>query len=189
VLHARIAETLESQFVEIAENQPELLARHYTEAGLIEKAAHLWGNAGRRSLTRSALVEGIDQITRALAQIDSLPATAALRREQINLQVALIAPFYHVKGAAAPETKAAADRARLSDWRVSRRPAATFLCTLRLLGRKPRSVQWSHCPRACDAVPGACREAPVRSAAHGRAPPHGCFLDASRRFRESARAL
>ena len=42
-LHARIAETLESQFAEVAENQPELLARHCTEAGLIEKAARLWG--------------------------------------------------------------------------------------------------------------------------------------------------
>ena len=49
-LHARIAETLESQFAEIAENQPELLARHCTEAGLIEKAASLWGKAGQRSL-------------------------------------------------------------------------------------------------------------------------------------------
>ncbi len=112
-LHARIAETLESSFSDIAENQPELLARHCTEAGLIEKAARLWGKAGQRSLARSALVEGIDQLTRALAQIASLPATPALRREQINLQVALIAPLYHVKGAAAPETKAAADRARL----------------------------------------------------------------------------
>ena len=56
-LHARIAETLESQFAEIAENQPELLARHCTEAGLIEKAAGLWGKAGQRSLERSALVE------------------------------------------------------------------------------------------------------------------------------------
>ena len=53
-LHARIAETLESQFAEIAENQPELLARHCTEAGLIEKAAGLWGKAGQRSLDRSA---------------------------------------------------------------------------------------------------------------------------------------
>ena len=49
-LHARIAETLESQFAEIAENQPEVLARHCTEAGLIEKAAGLWGKAGQRSL-------------------------------------------------------------------------------------------------------------------------------------------
>ena len=58
-LHARIAETLESQFAEIAESQPELLARHCTEAGLIERAALLWGKAGQRSLARSALIEGV----------------------------------------------------------------------------------------------------------------------------------
>ena len=73
-LHARIAETLESQFTEIAENQPELLARHCTEAGLIEKAALLWGKAGQRSLERSALVEAVEQLTRALGQIATLPA-------------------------------------------------------------------------------------------------------------------
>ena len=106
-LHARIAETLESQFAEIAENQPELLARHCTEAGLIEKAARLWGKAGQRSLERSALVEAVEQLTRALDQIATLPATPALRREQIKLQVALITPLIHVKGYAAPETKAA----------------------------------------------------------------------------------
>ena len=49
-LHARIAETLESEFINIAESQPELVARHCTEAGLIEKAARLWGKAGQRSL-------------------------------------------------------------------------------------------------------------------------------------------
>ena len=77
-LHARIAETLESQFADIAENQPEVLARHCTEAGLIEKAAGLWGKAGQRSLARSALVEAVEQFTRALAQIATLPATPAL---------------------------------------------------------------------------------------------------------------
>ena len=87
-LHARIAETLESQFAEIAENQPELLARHCTEAGLIEKAAGLWGKAGQRSLARSALVEGAEQLKRALDQIATLPATPALRREEIKLEVA-----------------------------------------------------------------------------------------------------
>src|SRR5215471_15816639 len=45
-LHARIAETLERQFLEISENQPELLACHWTEAEQIEKAAALWGKAG-----------------------------------------------------------------------------------------------------------------------------------------------
>ena len=112
-LHARIAETLERQFAEIGESQPELLARHCTEAGLIEKAALLWGKAGRRSLERSALVEGTEQLTRALDQIATLPATPALRREQTKLQVALVNPLYHVKGYAAPETKAAVERARL----------------------------------------------------------------------------
>ena len=112
-LHARIAEALESQFADIAQSQPELLARHCTEAGQIEKAAGLWGNAGQRSLERSALVEAAEQLTRALAQIAVLPATPALRREQIKLQVTLIAPLIDVKGFAAPETKAAAERARL----------------------------------------------------------------------------
>jgi class 3 adenylate cyclase/predicted ATPase len=112
-LHARIAETLETQFAAIAENRPELLARHCTEAGLIEKAAGLWGKAGQQSLARSALVEAAAQLTRALDQIAALPATPALRREQIKLQVVLITPLIHVKGYAAPETKAAAERARL----------------------------------------------------------------------------
>jgi class 3 adenylate cyclase/predicted ATPase len=87
-LHARIAETLETQFAEIAESQPELLARHCTEAGLIEKAAGLWGKAGQRSLTRSALVEGGEQLKRALDQIATTPVTPALRREEIKLEVA-----------------------------------------------------------------------------------------------------
>ena len=112
-LHARIAQTLEGQFAEIAESQPELLARHCTEAGQIEKAAGLWGKAGQRSLERSALVEAVAQLTRALDQIAALPGTPALRREQINLQVALVTPLLHVKGYAAPETKTAAERARL----------------------------------------------------------------------------
>jgi predicted ATPase len=112
-LHARIAATLENDFPEIAENQPEVLARHCTEANLIEKAAGLWARAGQRSLARSALVEAVEQLTRALDQITTLPATPALRREQIKLQVALITPLLHAKGFAAPATKAAVERARL----------------------------------------------------------------------------
>jgi class 3 adenylate cyclase/predicted ATPase len=112
-LHARIAETLESQFPEISEKQPELLARHCTEAGQIEKAAALWGKAGLRSAQRSALVEASEQLRRALDQIATLTATPALRREEIKLQVALITPFLHVSGYAAPETRAAVERARL----------------------------------------------------------------------------
>jgi class 3 adenylate cyclase/predicted ATPase len=112
-LHARIAEAIESQFGEIAESQPELLARHCTEAGLVEKAAGLWGKAGQRSLARSALVEAVAQLTRALEQIAALAGTTTLRREQIKLQVALTNALMHTKGYAAPEPKAAIEQARL----------------------------------------------------------------------------
>ena len=87
-LHARIAEILEGRFADIAETQPELLARHCTEAGLIEKAAVLWGIAGQRSLARAAPLEGAEQLRRALNQIATLPATPVLRREEIKLEVA-----------------------------------------------------------------------------------------------------
>ncbi len=111
-LHARIAEALEEQFAAITASRPELLAHHCTEAGQIEKAAGLWGKAGQRSLTRSALVEAEAQLTRALGQIATLPGTAALRREQIKLQVELANALIHTKGHAAPETKASFDQAR-----------------------------------------------------------------------------
>jgi tetratricopeptide (TPR) repeat protein len=111
-LHARVAETFESQFAEIAERQPELLARHSTEAGLIEKAVAFWGKAGQRSLERSALVEAVEQLTRALAQIATLPASPVQRREEIRCQVALANALMHTKGYAAPETRAALDQAR-----------------------------------------------------------------------------
>jgi class 3 adenylate cyclase/predicted ATPase len=111
-LHARIAEALESRFPELAEGQPELLAHHCTGAGLIAKAAGLWGKAGQQSLMRSALVEATAQLNRALAQIAVLPASPALRREQIKLQVALAHALMATNGYAAPETKASLDQAR-----------------------------------------------------------------------------
>jgi class 3 adenylate cyclase/predicted ATPase len=111
-LHARIAETIESQFAEIAESRPELLARHCTEAALIEKAAGLWGNAGQRSLQRSALVEAVTQFTRALDLIAASPATPVLRREEIKLQVGLAIALMQTKGPAAAETKAAFEQCR-----------------------------------------------------------------------------
>ena len=112
-LHARIAATLESQFSEITETRPELLARQCTDAGLIEKAAGLWGKAGQRSLERFAVIEAVAQFTRALNRVASLPATPEQRREQIKLQVGLANALYHAKGMAATETRVAFDQARV----------------------------------------------------------------------------
>src|SRR4029078_3408760 len=92
--------------------QRELLSRHYTEAGQIEKAAALWGKAGLRSAQRSALVEAAEQLRRARDEISTLTTTPTLRREEMKLQVALIPPLLHVGGYAALQTRAAVERAR-----------------------------------------------------------------------------
>lgn len=111
-LHALLAQTIEADFADLADSQPEVLARHCTEAGLLEKAASLWSTAGRRSLSRSALVEAAEQLARAIHLIATSPETAALRRERITLQIELANALIHTKGHAAPETRAAFDRAR-----------------------------------------------------------------------------
>ncbi len=111
-LHFRIAKAIETEFPEIAQSRPELLAHHCTEGGLVERAAMLWGEVGQRSLASSALVEAASQLNRALGLIASLPGTPALRRAQIKFQVELVTMLMHVKGYGAPDTKKAADDAR-----------------------------------------------------------------------------
>ena len=112
LLHRRVAEALRDNAA-TAVAEPELLAHHFTQAGMTEAAIEWWGKAGQRSLESSALVESAEQFKRALAQIATLPATTALRREQIKLQVALANAMMTTKGYAAPETKAALQRARM----------------------------------------------------------------------------
>jgi AAA ATPase domain len=113
LLHRRVGETLRDRVVGTVPPEPELLAHHFIQAGLTETAIEWWGKAGHQSVARSALVEAIEQFTRALDLIATLPPTPALRREQIELQVALITPLIHVKGYAAPETKTAVEKARV----------------------------------------------------------------------------
>jgi predicted ATPase len=87
-LHRRTAEVLRDHFADTAAAEPALLAHHFTQAGLTEAAIEWWRTAGQRSLTRSALLEGVEQLKRALAQIATLPATPVLRRAEIKLEVA-----------------------------------------------------------------------------------------------------
>ena len=153
---------------------------------MTEAAIEWWGKAGQRSLERSALVEAAEQFTRALDQIATLPATPALRREQIKLQVALITPLIHVKGYAAPETKAAAERARLlieQAEALGEPPEDPLLLFSVLYGfwvANCVAFNGDADARACGAVPGARREARGDRPAHDRASPHGHFLAVSR---------
>ena len=89
-----------------------MLARHCAKAGQTEKASLLLGRAGQQSFARWAMREAAEQLSRALGQIATLPGTAALRREQIKLKVALANALAHLKGYAAPETRTSLDQAR-----------------------------------------------------------------------------
>jgi class 3 adenylate cyclase len=111
-LHAQIAEALEIQFPEMMENQPELFAQHYAEAGLAEKSVACWGMAGQRSAARSAMVEAAAQLQRGLDQLALLPDTSERKRQELEFWSALGAVLLAVKGQAAPETGDAFARAQ-----------------------------------------------------------------------------
>ena len=184
VLHRRVAELLRDDPTAAA--QPELLAHHFSHAGLAEVAIEWWGKAGERSLERSALVEAVEQLTRALDLIASLPSTAALRREEIRLQVALITPLIHVKGYAAPETKAAEERARLLIEQAEalgqplEEPLLLFSVLYRLLGRELCCVQRRRHAQSFGAVLDAGHKAKGDRPARDWASAHGHFLAAYR---------
>jgi class 3 adenylate cyclase/tetratricopeptide (TPR) repeat protein len=85
-LHARIADSLESEFADIAEHQPELLARHCTEAGLSSKAIDYWCRAGRLAAARSANREAVSSFEQALQLLEALPQTRERQEQAIDLR-------------------------------------------------------------------------------------------------------
>jgi len=111
-LHAQIAEALEAVSPELTETQPELLAQHYAEAGLVEESIASWGKAAHRSATRSAMAEAVAQLQKGLDQLALLPDNAARQRQELEFCSALAAVLMPVKGHAAPETGQAYARAR-----------------------------------------------------------------------------
>ena len=111
-LHGEIAGALEARFSEAVETQPELLAQHYAEAGLVEKSIACWGKAGYRSTVRSAMAEAAAQFHRGLDQLALLPNTPERRRQELEFYSALGAALTTAKGYAAPEVGEAYARAR-----------------------------------------------------------------------------
>jgi class 3 adenylate cyclase/predicted ATPase len=110
--HQRIAQVLEAQFPESVTTQPELLARHYTAAGLTAQALHYWQQAGQHALQRSAYLEAIQHLTTGLALLATLSETPARAQQELDMQLALGSALIATKGHAAPETGQAFDRAR-----------------------------------------------------------------------------
>ena len=89
VLHRHVGEILRDQFAGTTAAQPELLARHFTHAGMTEAAIEWWGKAGQRSLERSANAEAIAHFTNGIRVTQALPAGPARDERELALQLAL----------------------------------------------------------------------------------------------------
>jgi TOMM system kinase/cyclase fusion protein len=109
--HQRIARVLEAGFPEIRETQPELLAHHYTEAGLVAQAVPYWQQAGQRAVQRSAHAEAIAHLTKGLEGLASLPDGPERIQQELVLQTTLGPALLARKGSGAPEMERAYARA------------------------------------------------------------------------------
>jgi TOMM system kinase/cyclase fusion protein len=110
--HQRIAQVLEARFADLCTTQPELLAHHYTEAGLMAQAIPYWQQAGTRAIQRSANVEGIAHVQRGLALLAALPDTLQRTQHELDFLTTLGPALMATKGYAAPEVVKTYTRAR-----------------------------------------------------------------------------
>lgn len=111
-LHARIATSIEALFPQLVEAQPELVARHFSEAGLAERAIPYWLRAGRLAAARSANMEAIAHLRSGLEYAQALPAGASRSRFELALQLGLGGPLIATRGFASCEAEAAFRRAQ-----------------------------------------------------------------------------
>jgi class 3 adenylate cyclase len=101
--HQRIAQVSEAQFLETATTQPELLAHHYTEAGLTAQAIPYWQRAGQRAVERSANLEAVAHLTKGLEVLTTLPDTPERAQQELVMQTTLGPALVAIKGQASPE--------------------------------------------------------------------------------------
>ena len=103
--HQQIAQVFEARFPETTETQPELVAHHYTEAGLVTQAIPYWQQAGQRATQHSANLEAVSHLTKALHLLKTLPDTPERNQQELTLQLVLGAPLMDTKGFAAAEVE------------------------------------------------------------------------------------
>ena len=102
-LHAQIARMMEERFPEIAEARPELLAHHFTEAGLASRAIFYWQRAGERDLGRSGYAEAISHLKQGLELLKALPDRLERLEQELNLRLTLGSALTATRGYAGPE--------------------------------------------------------------------------------------
>jgi class 3 adenylate cyclase/predicted ATPase len=110
-LHTKIAKTFEEQFPHILESEPELIAHHYTAAGMPKPAILYWAKAGRRAMENSAYLEAVGHLRNGLAMVRELPLSAKPAEQELMLLNLLATPLMYTKGYAAPEAREVYERA------------------------------------------------------------------------------
>ena len=131
-IHGRIARTLASDFPEVMEANPELIADHYTQAGLDEEAVEFWREAGDLAVARCAPKEAIAHLRHALALLERFPASPHRSRTELGLQTTLGGALIAARGFAAKEVGRQPTPARSS---CARSSATTSRCFPALFGR------------------------------------------------------
>jgi len=101
--HQRIAEVLAERFTETLETQPELVAHHYTAAGLTEQAIPYWQQAGQRAMGHSAYVEAISHLSKGLELLSILPQSRQRSEQELALRSALGVALVTTRGYSSPE--------------------------------------------------------------------------------------
>jgi predicted ATPase len=110
--HRKTAEVLQERFTETVEAQPELVANHFSEAGLIEEAVPYWMKAGQRAIERSANQEAIRHLTKGLELLKLLPESSERFRDELLLQICLGTALIATKGFSSPDVERVYTRAR-----------------------------------------------------------------------------
>jgi predicted ATPase/class 3 adenylate cyclase len=150
-LHERVARAIEQCRPEVMEIDPELLAHHFTEAGLVEPAVRCWHHAGQRASERFAMTETIAHITRALSLVDELGDPTERAASELRLQITLGPALMNTKGSASSEVATAYRRAReLSD--LVGEPEQKFIATWGLWLHYQTSGQFEAARRTADEV-------------------------------------
>ena len=96
--HRLVAQVYEESFPETVESQPELVAHHYTQAGLNQEAVTYWHNAGRIAMGRSAIIEAAHHLTQGLALLEELPDSPKRATQELAIQTLLGHCLIQIRG-------------------------------------------------------------------------------------------
>lgn len=104
-IHAQIASALEECFPDVVTSEPEILAHHFTAAGLTERAVFYWERAGQQANDRSTYLEATRHYNAAIELIRTLPDTPSRTQQELHLHIALGAALIVIKGHASTEVE------------------------------------------------------------------------------------